>query len=508
MRPVISAFPFLTSMAVELFVLGIATSVLAGTIQLDSLGGGTYQIDYFEPIGQSFLAEDSNVSIALNIKAINPSSPNSDPLSFSLYEGDGFNGSLLDSQEFVVSDDFEGWYDVDFSSNDLNVGTTYTVGATVLGTSPFWGVRDSNSTYENGSGYLTYLRSPLYEGESGFDLAFRVTPVVEPKLEPRTFGLFVGGNSGKDLRADTMASLLYKVFPTEKSQKLLLTDSAGRITEGKIQDAIAGFDFQPEDKFLLYIAGHGFSDLIGFEEVTETTNSADEVIQLGNAEFLGIPNPDTLLNDNELTNILQNTDKYENIDEVSKWVILDACASGGFIGDFKAAEISNINVLASAPELGNMYYSKEKDSDLFGLPFFSYILGKGFVIDKSTGFSRADTDGRNGISFEELASWMIDGPAFDVKDSKTDEKVNILTLIQLYEGGFGDPVSYSPDMYSPVFYQSPDAQGSLFAPAEPVPSPLPSSSSAVDFWVSAGTNESAGRLSTVKHIDTPKRGQK
>ena len=81
-------------MTIALFVLGITTSVLADIIQLDP-GGGRAQINYFEPIGQSFLAEDSNVSTAFNLTAINPHVENSDPLLFSLYEGDGLGGGTF-----------------------------------------------------------------------------------------------------------------------------------------------------------------------------------------------------------------------------------------------------------------------------------------------------------------------------------------------------------------------------------------------------------------------------
>lgn len=128
------------------------------------------QINVFEPLAQSFTAEDSTIKFAFWYFAVNSHTPIS-RLSLSLYAGSGTNGAVLATREFSLAGDFDGFFDVDFSTVALEVGQRYTAGVMIPGDSPFWGLRTTRSgdVYAGGNSF--------HSGEATErDLAFRVTP--------------------------------------------------------------------------------------------------------------------------------------------------------------------------------------------------------------------------------------------------------------------------------------------------------------------------------------------
>lgn len=128
---------------VNLFIcmtaLGFTSTSFALPI-LYSPGSGLHQVEVFEPIGQTFVAEDAFIEAGLYFAAINPGFANTDDIKYELFEGAGVGGTLLDSAIFSLATGYVGFYLEDFSSIALNIGDTYSLVASVVGTSPHWGV--------------------------------------------------------------------------------------------------------------------------------------------------------------------------------------------------------------------------------------------------------------------------------------------------------------------------------------------------------------------------------
>lgn len=169
----------------------------AGVILQDS-GPLVSAIFFFDPIGQSFTAEDEHVSIALSFQRLNIGQPN-DPLRAQLLLGAGLAGPILQTIDFslppVVSVDF---FDLDFSAASLSIGQEYTIAVSAPSDSALWGVLHASAdVYAGGS---VFLAGGLDPEENFFgDLRFRVTPVSEPASqipEPASLAFLIGGLLG------------------------------------------------------------------------------------------------------------------------------------------------------------------------------------------------------------------------------------------------------------------------------------------------------------------------
>jgi hypothetical protein len=162
-----------------LWLAAVSAGSRADTILQDQ-GSSAIQVNHFEPIGQSFTAEDPHIAFAFDYTEFNPSFPN-DPLQLRLLAGDGLGGIALATVMFAVPAAYEGFFDVDLSSVTLTVGQLYTAELTVPGTSPYFGVwlSDDNDVYPGGRAYFFDHGGNITPSPND-DMRFRVTPIPEP----------------------------------------------------------------------------------------------------------------------------------------------------------------------------------------------------------------------------------------------------------------------------------------------------------------------------------------
>ena len=176
-------------------LLTLSYKLSAGIISNTGLGGG-FQVNHFEPIGQSFTAIDVNVEAGLGFWAMNAYVANDDQLRYRLYDGQGVTGSLLASSIFQLADSFSGLHLVDFSYIDLTIGNTYSLVVDVLGDSPYWGL-SYGGALAGGVALRRFNGNDVLVGRD--DMHIRVTGVTASTVavsEPATSFLFISAFIG------------------------------------------------------------------------------------------------------------------------------------------------------------------------------------------------------------------------------------------------------------------------------------------------------------------------
>ena len=178
------------SVSVAIWAITSAPAV-AGPILLNP-GGGSNQVQFAEPVGQTFTAEDPLVSAGLYFLVMNPQFPNSDAIEYQLHQGSGTGGALLASTTFNLASGFDGFHMVDFSSVALTPGNVYTLTASIVGTSPYWGVAKSIDVYAGGVAVFFGVPEP------GGEMALSVVPQA-----PEPASLFLIASAGLGLLIET-----------------------------------------------------------------------------------------------------------------------------------------------------------------------------------------------------------------------------------------------------------------------------------------------------------------
>ena len=114
-------------------------------------GQSTSQINYFNPIGQTFQAEGTILeSFAFHYLVMNGYLPNVN-ITLSIYAGVGNGGTLIGAETLSLDAAHNELHAANFSS----LGSVFTIGnqysAILTTTNAYWGIYSSNNGYANGN---------------------------------------------------------------------------------------------------------------------------------------------------------------------------------------------------------------------------------------------------------------------------------------------------------------------------------------------------------------------
>jgi hypothetical protein len=240
-----------------------------------------------------------------------------------------------------------------------------------------------------------------------------------------------------DFRGDLSAELLSNSFgylPNVVYNKVLKADrvDGSGVNPSQVDDYIKDINgkAKPGDKVFIYFTAHGTEDPVIFGQTETTKTPGDEQLLIGKGMS-------SILTDDNLHSMLKGMDK------VSKYVLIDACFSGGFWGnnnpfDYGDLEkLKNVSLFASALETIFAYYGDD------GIGLFTKALSEGF--SKNGEIFNADSNEDQNITFLELVAWSQKW----LKDSKYKGQT-------VYEMGLGDPTVLTEDKWNPDFYKSED----------------------------------------------------
>lgn len=180
--------------AFALGAVSLCVPAAASTIGTNE-SNAQFAVNFYEPIGQSFVAVDPLlVSIGFKFAQMNPGFPQQ-PVRVDLYSGFGTGGTLIASrtESFNAPIASAEYHDFDFSGVSLAVGQQYSAAISIVGDSPNLGVF---ATTANGyiHGQLFASQPTIASCDAGqCDLTFRVTGVSAAVPEPATWAMMLGG---------------------------------------------------------------------------------------------------------------------------------------------------------------------------------------------------------------------------------------------------------------------------------------------------------------------------
>jgi len=274
---------------------------------------------------------------------------------------------------------------------------------------------------------------------SGGD-SFLLTPQVE--VAKQVYGVCIGSRKHEikpqpwpfppnevDLRADwgaaLMAEKLGKLAKNDKNIKIFIGDfDTGGIKKSDIKNYLDGLIVNPDDLLVFYVHGHG----------NQTDSKEYYYVEIG-PDILS-PDSEGFLSDADLLTYLQAKD-------CNKWVLIDACHSGGF-----QTKLSGLNKLGLLTATG-----------LYGpsIPWFIqygwFTQGLVGALSITNGKITADcADPIGKLSFGELACYVTDLWPL------TQEFQDAIGTT-MYELEFGDPGVFTADKYNPGAISTNDLKG-------------------------------------------------
>lgn len=267
-----------------------------------------------------------------------------------------------------------------------------------------------------------------------------IAPVIPPSAsadadpshgnlpEPITYGLFVGVRHG-DIRGDLDAEsfwrqLLYSSLIKPGDEILLMGDyEAGGITTSRIEGALRSLRLRvkPRDRLIVFLSAHGFNESQGDEH---SGSPGDEYLAFHQGSHF---------TDDRLSSLLAG------MDDVEKWVMIDACRSGGFWsanedGEGDAGDmdrLKNVSLFAAAGEKEDSY------ADEAGRGYFTAALIRAFESEELLTFD----------SLEESIRQSAEGDGLDERPA--------------YLRSLGYIVDLPLDTWEPLAFKSEDFLGAL-----------------------------------------------
>jgi len=275
-----------------------------------------------------------------------------------------------------------------------------------------------------------------------------------------TYGLFIGVKDA-GVAGDVDAQKLYDVMSTNvpgfKEGTVLTADMAGGgLNSAQVQSAIDNFaaKMQPGDNFIFFDSSHGGSYSSGSET---TISPGDEYLAVGHS-----------LTDDTLESYLSG------MDSINKWVMLDACHSGGFWGNNNPLDAGDLEKLSNVA----LFAGSQEDTAAYSWPiwpyedegFFTHSLQDAFSLNLwGLGeYMNADYSHDGNVTYEELAKYINDDWWLNLQQKPTIA----------YQKAQADLVTFTPDMWAPVSFASADFGGSLLggyasgSPADPHTGPV------------------------------------
>jgi hypothetical protein len=271
-----------------------------------------------------------------------------------------------------------------------------------------------------------------------YNIYFATPNIEQVEVAPQVYALCIGTHkidyniithpeANNDLAAGWMADNFAKFIKPQSNIKYMHGDIAtGGVKKSDIKQYFADIKakLKDGDALFIYIAGHG-----------GISNNGYYFIEIGND--MSSPSSEGVLTDTDLFDCLKG------MDNITKWVMIDACHSGGFWNEL--SQLKKVGLLSAS---GPLTWSFAPT----GIGLFTYGLANAFSLD-SDGKFKGDCCPRDGkLLLEEVYYyakyyWIL-----------TEEFKNFEGKA-MNEMEFGDQVIFSAGMWNPGASKTDDLSG-------------------------------------------------